>query len=71
MKLYLDVTTLRPYRHMTLSVKMKMRYRDIPEDEEWRLPILNEMIFARDHHIEIEGLTRRDITDIIKYVCTA
>ena len=53
------------------EVKMKMRYRDLPEEEEWRVPILNEMIFARDNHIEMEGLNRKDINDIINYVCTA
>ena len=53
------------------EVKRKMKYRETPQDEEWRLPILNEMLFARDHQIEVEGLTRRDINDIIHFVCTA
>ena len=53
------------------KVKMNMKYREVPLNEEWRLPILNEMLFARDHHIEVEGLSRRDINDIINFVCTA
>ena len=31
---------------------------------------MKEMIFARDNNIEIEGLSRRDINDMINYVCT-
>ena len=53
------------------EVKNKVRYRNLPQDEEWRLPILKEMLFARENNIPIEGLSRRDINHIIKYVCTA
>ena len=52
------------------EVKNKVRYRNLPQDEEWRIPILKEMLFARENNIEIEGLTKRDINHIINYVCT-
>ena len=52
------------------EVKNKVRYRNLPQDEEWRIPILKEMLFARENNIEIEGLTKRDINQIINYVCT-
>ena len=51
------------------NVKTNVRYRQLPEDEVWRIPILTEMIFARDNNIEIEGLSRRDINDMITYLC--
>ena len=54
----------------TQEVKNKVRYRNLPQDEEWRIPILKEMLFARENNIEIEGLTKRDINHIINYVCT-
>ena len=60
-----DVKDLSP-----LSVKTNVRYKQLPEDEEWRIPILTEMMFARDNNIEIEGLSRRDINDVINYICT-
>ena len=53
-----------------LNVKMNVRYKNLPEDEAWRIPIMTEMIFARDNNIEIEGLSRRDINDMINYICT-
>ena len=53
-----------------LDVKLNVKYKQLPQDEIWRIPILNEMIFARDNTLEIEGLSRRDINDIIYYVCT-
>ena len=53
-----------------LDVKLNFKYKQLPEDEIWRMPILTEMIFARDNNIEIEGLSKRDINDIITYVCT-
>ena len=53
-----------------LNVKTNVRYKQLPEDEVWRIPIMTEMIFARDNNIEIEGLSRRDINDMINYICT-
>ena len=55
----------------THEVKNKVRYRNLPQEEEWRMPILKEMLFARENNIPIEGLSRRDINHIIKYVFTA
>ena len=51
-------------------IKNKVQYRKLPMNEEWRIPILEEMLFARENNIEMEGLTRRDINHIINYVCT-
>ena len=55
----------------TQLVKNKVKYRNLPESEIWRLPILMEMMFARENNIQVEGLTRKDINSIINYVCTA
>ena len=52
-------------------VKSKVKYRQIPENEMWRVPILTEMLLARENNIEVEGLSRRDISDIINFVSTA
>ena len=54
----------------TQIIKNKVRYRNLPENENWRIPILNEMLFARENNIEIEGLSKKDINGIINYVCT-
>ena len=54
----------------TLAVKQNIKYKNLPDDEIWRVPILKEMIFARDNNVTIEGLSRRDINDMILYLCT-
>lgn len=55
---------------LTILVKNKVKYRQMPVDEEWRIPLLTEMLFARENNVEIEGLSRIDINHIITYVCT-
>ena len=54
----------------TIIAKNKIRYRQMPVDEEWRMPLLTEMLFARENNVEMEGLTRNDMNHIITYVCT-
>ena len=52
------------------EVKSKVRYRELPEEEEFRIPILREMLDARNNNITVDGLSRKDMKDIIIYVCT-
>ena len=61
----IDIDKLSPQ-----IVKNHVRYRNLPENEAWRIPILTEMLFARENRLEIEGLSTNDINDIINYVCT-
>ena len=41
----------------TQIIKNNVRYRNLPEDENWRIPILNEMLFAK-----------KDINGIITHI---
>ena len=52
------------------EVKSKVRYRELPEEEEFRIPILREMLDARNNNTTVDGLSRKDMNDIINYVCT-
>ena len=52
------------------EVKSKVRYRELPEEEEFRIPILREMLDARNNNTTVDGLSRKDMKDIIRYVCT-
>ena len=52
------------------EVKSKVRYRELPEEEEFRIPILREMLDARNNNTTVDGLSRKDMNDIIRYVCT-
>ena len=51
-------------------VKAKVRYRKIPEEERWRVPIMREMLDAKHKNVDIAGLSNRDIDDILNFVCT-
>ena len=56
---------------LTVSdVKNNVRYRELPEEELFRIPILREMLDARNNNTTVDGLSRRDINDIIRYICT-
>ena len=60
-----NVAQLTPF-----EVKNKVRYCELPKDEYWRIPILSEMLAARDNNTEIDGLSQKDIRRILNYVCT-
>lgn len=51
-------------------VKSNVKYREVPVEETWRIPILKEMIAARDNNVNIEELNDNDVNAILKYVCT-
>ena len=55
----------------THIVKNTVRYRNLPENETWRIPIMKEMLFARENNLEIEGLSKKDINGMLNFVCTA
>ena len=52
------------------DVKSKIKYRELPEEEQFRIPILREMLDARDNNTTVDGLSKKDMNDIIRYVCT-
>ena len=54
----------------SMEVKNKVKYKTIPKEEEWRLPVLWEMMEARNNNLNIEGLSKEDINAMIHYVCT-
>ena len=54
----------------THIVKNTVRYRNLPENETWRIPIMKEMLFARENNLEIEGLSKKDINGMLNFVCT-
>ena len=61
----LEVNELTP-----IDVKNNLKYCELPEQEYWRIPIMRQMITARDNYETVDGLSHRDIKEIINYVCT-
>ena len=46
-------------------------YHPIPENEKWRLYILEDIIRARMNHSELEGFSVQELDDIVEFVCTS
>ena len=51
-------------------VKSRLKFRELPQEEEWRIPILLEILEARRNNVSIDGLRRRDKNEILHYTCT-
>ena len=56
------------YRQM--YCKICMIFQEIPLEEEWRIPFLNELISAKNNKIVINGVDQAEIDDIINFICT-
>ena len=52
-------------------VKRKCTYFSVPEDQKWRLPMLQELIRIRDGNLLIENMGQQDIKEMIEHLCTS
>ena len=50
-------------------VKKEMKYYKVPEEEQWMIPILLELLKQREGSLEISSLTCKEISNIIDYLC--
>ena len=53
-----------------IMVKNTVKYRELPAEEEWRLGVIFEILEARQNNIGMDGLSRRDLEEILYYTCT-
>jgi hypothetical protein len=51
------------------EVKDNFKYKPVPDDQLWRIPILKEMIEVRARTYQIEGFTDEEITEMMEFVC--
>ena len=52
-------------------VNRLLRYFPIPDDEQWRVPLLMELLDVRSNQCSIENLTSDQISLIIDNICTS
>ena len=45
-------------------------YCPIPNNEEWRIPFIKEIIEARNSSVEVVGFTSDELSDILEYLCS-
>ena len=48
----------------------KLIYQKIPTEDEWRLEFVKELLEIKDNQLAVD-LNRKDIDDILRYVCTS
>ena len=48
-----------------------MEYHSIPENEEWRVNLVKEMIEVKENEYEVPGFTNEELEEIIDFVCTS
>ena len=56
--------------HLTHAVARNMMYFPPPPAEEWRIPLVLELLDARDGRIEIPGIDAKCIEEMINDVCS-
>ena len=54
---------------LTSEDALHIRYKDIPENEEWRIGLLNELIEIRQGKYQVEGFSVAETQDILIDIC--
>ena len=52
------------------TVKRELKYFHAPEDQLWRIPLINELIDFKDNKYEINGFDLMELTDLINFLCS-
>ena len=51
------------------NVKKSLIYFDTPEGEEWRAPLVRELISIRDGQLDLQGFTAEEIKTLLDNLC--
>ena len=51
-------------------VKHNLTFSKIPEDQNWKIPILCELINLRSNIISVDNLIYQELSDMINFICT-
>ena len=52
-------------------VNKKLVYFKVPDGEQWRIPLLQELLKLRQGHLKIDNLNSMEISNIIDHLCTS
>ena len=59
-----------PIKLSAQCVKRRFRYKEIKENDGWKIPIARELMEARyENQLYIEGFTRSECEDMLKFIC--
>ena len=52
-------------------VKKNLVYKDVPEDEAWRIPLSQELLKCREGTLEAPGFTSDELDDLLRHTCVS
>ena len=52
-----------------MLVKKQMKYFDVPLDQAWKVPVLQELLNTRMNNLYVEGFDDYVITEMINMLC--
>ena len=51
-------------------IKKNLRYKYLPALEEWRVPLLRNLLDIRNNDLELNGFEKTEINSMIEDICT-
>ena len=54
-----------------VTVKNNLKYFPLPVNENWRIPLINELLSVKTQKCEISGFSSEEINDMLLYACTS
>ena len=51
------------------TIKRNTQYFNAPVGEEWRAPLIRELLLARDGELLLQGFTKEEVNMLIEDVC--
>ena len=50
-------------------IKQNMKYQEVPPNEEWRIPLLLNLMYMRSHSMELGNFQDEEIGAMIEDIC--
>ena len=57
-------------KQLCLSDWMYLQCHPLPQQETWKVKILEEMIRTKNDDLEVDGFTREELNSLINYLCS-
>ena len=54
---------------MLIARDVKLKYNDIPKQEEYRVNVIKEIVDIRNGQLDLEGFDMEELDQILQYVC--
>ena len=64
-----DLAECDPEQLSASVVKKNVKYKEVPEVDSWRVPMLQELLMSRDGELTIKNLDQSEITELIDDIC--